>query len=179
MPEDSKKKPLCDYCHKEVTQCWGAINRALQNGKPIYCDRSCAGLGRRSTKTVGQKKEAKRSYDEQYRADNRDQLKTDKAAWYQRTHDPEKEASKRKKTMPRHVEYCRQPEYVAWKRGYDRQYRAKKYYGYLWEAAIILWDLEQEVGVRQKKIDKNIIANTLNKKQTRRRDYERLNSNKS
>jgi hypothetical protein len=36
-------------------------------------------------------------------------------------------AEYRKQRMHLHVEYCRRPEYRAWKREYDRKYRAKEF----------------------------------------------------
>jgi hypothetical protein len=169
-------KPNCTYCGEMVQQSWSAINRAVKYDKPIYCDRTCAGLGRRSGKTGEQKKEHKRLYDLQYRQTSAT-LKTRKSIWFKKTYDPIKAAEKRKETMPRHIEYCRRPEYKEWKRNYDQRHLAEKQYGEFAETVIILRQLEKEVMERISKEDINIINNTLNKKQTRIRDYERFNSN--
>lgn len=171
-------KPKCEYCGKTTPQPWGAINRAIKLGKPIYCNRACAGLGRRNGKTPEQKKEEKRLYDEQYRATNTT-LKARKAAYYHRTKDPVREAEKRKARMPQHVEYCRRSEYKKWKREYDRNYLARKQYGEFGEAVVILREIEQEVAERIDRQEIYAINGTVNKKLTRRRDYERFNSNKS
>ena len=169
-------KPNCQHCGESVTQSWGSINRALKLGKPIYCNKQCAGAVRRVEKTPEQKKEEKRLYDLNYRATS-PTLKARKAAHYQKTRDPVKEAEKRKERMPYHVEYCRRPEYRAWKKEYDRHNLAKKQYGEFGEAVIALREIEQEVAERIDRTEIYIANNTLNKKQTRRRDYEqRLNS---
>lgn len=171
-------KPVCEYCGKIVNQPWGAINRALKLGKSFYCDRVHAGLARRSGKTLEQKKEEKRLYDLNYRATS-PTLKQRKADYNQRTYDPVKAAVKRKERMPKHVEYCRRPEYKVKKKEYDRQYRAEKYYGEFWESFIALLQIEQAVIEQGDKMEIAVINGTLNKKQTRRREYERLNCNKS
>lgn len=170
-------KPLCKYCGKPTHQSWGAINRALKLAKPIYCNKICAGLGRRTGKTPEEKKAEKRLYDMNYRATN-PTLKSRRAAYYQRTKDPVKEAEKRKVRMPKHVEYCRRPEYKAWKKDYDKRFLAKKKYGEFAEAAILLNELESEVNTRSEdRFQRYAMNGILNKKQTRRREYERLNSN--
>lgn len=158
-------------------QSWGAINRAMKLGNSIYCNRVCAGLGRRTGKTPEQKKEEKRLYDMDYRATS-PTLKARKADYHQRTYDPVKAAAKRKERMPYHVEYCRQPEYKAKKKEYDKLFRAKKHYREFAEAAILLNEIEKEVTARSEdRFQRYAMNGTLNKKQTRRRDYERLNSN--
>ena len=90
------------------------------------------------------KKQRKAAYDREYRKKNRAMLKAKKAAWFQRTYDPVKAAKDRKKTMPKHVEYCRQPEYKAWKKKYDKQRRSKKY-GEFAEAHALLVELLKEI----------------------------------
>ena len=104
-------KIKCAYCGSEVYKKTGAVNRAIKIGKPLYCNKICAGLGRRKNISVEEKKKLKAEYDREYRKNNREQIKERKAEYFQRTYDPEKERIKRKITMPRHVEYCRRPEY--------------------------------------------------------------------
>ena len=79
--------------------------------------------------------------------------------------------------MPQHVEYCRQPEYRVWKKEYDKHHLARKQYGDFGEAVIALRELEQEVTDRIERTDIYAANGTLNKKQTRRRDYDRAYSN--
>jgi hypothetical protein len=170
-------KPNCGYCGKIVSQPWGAINRARKKYALIYCDRVCAGFGRRTTKTLEQKKEEKRLYDMEYRATS-PTLKARRHDYHRRTYDHASAAEKRQERMPYHVEYCRRPQYKAWKRDYDIHFRAKKQYGEFFESAILLNEIEAEINEMSVDRFERYAANgILNKKQTRRRDYERLNSN--
>ena len=111
-------------------------------------------------------------YDMRYRERNLALLKTKKAAHFQRTYDPVKAAKERKKTMARHVEYCRQPQYKAYKRGYDMEYRNKKDFGPFWESAILVRNVEKEVAERMTKYEIYSTNGTLNKALNRRREYE-------
>lgn len=72
-------------------------------------------------------KKAKAEYDRKYRKKNRTRIKAEKAAYFQRTYDPIKAAKERKKKMPAHLEYCRQPWYKAWKKKYDQKRRDAKF----------------------------------------------------
>jgi len=69
-------------------------------------------------------KAMKAEYDREYRKKNREALRKKKHDYFKRTYDPVKAAVKRKETMPRHVEYCRQPAYKAKKKEYDEKLRA-------------------------------------------------------
>ena len=89
-------------------------------------------------------KEAKAEYDRKYRKKNRARIKARKAAYFQSTYDPVKAAKERQKKMPEHVEYCRRPEYKAWKKKYDRKRQLSKY-GEFAEAYNILLLLEKEI----------------------------------
>lgn len=149
------------------------VNRAIKAGLNIYCDRKCAGFGRRDNKTTNQRKEEKRLYDIEYRNKNKDMLKVKKAAYFKATYDPEKAAIERKKRMPKHIEYCRQPEYRAKKKQYDSQYLAKKNYGEFWESALLIMDIDNEVSARMTDVEIRQVKGTLNNKLQRRRQYER------
>lgn len=151
----------------------GGVNRAVQRGAPVYCDRECAGKSRRVFRTDSEKRAEKAAYDAEYRERNRAALKAKKTAYYASHVDREKERETRKKRMPQHVEYCRRPEYKKWKTQYDRKYRARKRYGDFGAAAIVLRDLEVEISSRASRIEISRTNGTLNKHQTRRRDYER------
>ena len=72
-------------------------------------------------------KKQKAIYDRKYRKKNAKRIKANHAEYFQRTYDPAKAAIERKKRMPAHVEYCRQPKYKAYKREYDRKRRAGKF----------------------------------------------------
>lgn len=155
----------------------GEINRAQKTGRPIYCGKICAGMKRQDEKTAEQKKEEKRIYDKKRREKYKDRIKAEKAAYFKRTYDPVEAAVKRKERMPKHVEYCQRPEYKAWKAEYDRKYLARKQFGEFWEAALALRSIEQEISERISETDLAVQKGTLNKSQTRKREYERLNRN--
>jgi len=89
-------------------------------------------------------KAEKSAYDKEYRRKNRAILKAKKAAYFQRTYDPARAAKERKKTMTKHVEYCRRPEYKKKKSTYDRQREAAEY-GEFAECREILKVLMKEI----------------------------------
>lgn len=164
---------VCCFCKAKVHLPTGAVNRARSRGANLYCGRSCSGVGRRKNKTRDQKVEEKRLYDMEYRRKNKALLKAKKSAYFQQTYDPAAAAIERKKNMARHAEYCRRPEYKEWKREYDRQYRAKQDYGEFWESFIVLTDIEREVFSRMSWYEIHLENGQLNKRNQRRRDYER------
>ena len=110
----------------------------------------------------------KRIYDMAYRKKNRAMLKAKKAAYFQRTYDPAKAAVERKKRMPLHVAYCRQPRYKAWKRQYDRNYRAREY-GPFADAYLLIVNLNREIKGRMSNYEIRSQNETLNKRQSRTR----------
>lgn len=167
----------CAECGKFFERKNGHINRARKIGAPLYCGMSCASVRRRVEKSAQQKKEEKRLYDIQYRADNVARIKQGKTEWFKRTYDPQAAAVQRKAKAPAHAEYCRRPEYVAWKREYDQRYRAKKEYGEFWQCFLIVASIDREVSERASKTEIAAANGTLNKAQTRKRDYERAYSN--
>lgn len=136
---------FCEYCGVKVKQSQSNIRRAIREHKPLYCDRACAGLARRVS--LEQKKDQKRIYDAQRRVDLADEISAQRAAYYQRTRDPAKERARRAAHMDRHVEYCRQPEYRAYKKDYDQQ-RSAQQYGEYADAYLLLVDLEREIRSR-------------------------------
>lgn len=108
----------CAYCGNENDFPTGKVNRARNNGLNIYCDRKCAGLGRRTNKTIQQKKEEKRIYDNAYRLRNSEKIKIKKSEYFKRDYakNPEKYKEFRIKRMPKHLEYCRNEKYKNKKR---------------------------------------------------------------
>jgi hypothetical protein len=140
-----KTAAFCGFCGAIVPQSQSSINRALREGKPLYCDRTCSGTARRTP--PDQKKEAKRIYDARRRVEKVAEISAKKAAYYQRTRNPAKERERRAANMPRHIEYCRRPEYRAYKADYDRQLRANEYGEYA-ETYLLLLDLEREIRSR-------------------------------
>lgn len=159
----------CAHCRKAGDKPKGEVNRARAAGLNLYCNRRCSGLGRRDGRTKAERVEAKRLYDLAYRAKNLDWIKSKKRAYFKRTYDPVKAAVERKKNMPRHVEYCRRPEYKRWKTTYDRKYRAKKDFGPFAEAAMLLSDLNLEINGRGDRHEIRYQNGGTNKAQRRKR----------
>jgi len=139
----------CDHCGGPRTKEATEIRRAIKCGAGLYCDRTCAGLGRRDARTDAEKREAKSLYDITYREKNKSQRKLQKAEYFQRTYDPEAARIERAKTMDQHVlylrEYYKDPVKKAEKVAYDRERRDRARYGELWEIGPILRELEQEI----------------------------------
>lgn len=163
----------CAHCQREVLKEVGSVNRANRAGKPLFCSRECSGSRRQLNRSDAEKRALKAAYDRQYREKNAAILRVKKAEYYQRTRDPVREAEKRKAKMPKHVEYCRRPEYKKWKAEYDRQYRARKEFGPFGEASIVLNELIAEINSRSTRTEIYRQNGTLNKWIARRRDYER------
>lgn len=162
-------KANCHQCGKDFNVHVGHYNRAMNVSGKVYCNRTCAGLGRRKNYTDAEKKEAKRLYDIEYSKRNVEEKKIKKHEYFKRTYDPQKAAIERKKKMPKHIEYCRQPEYRKCKKNYDKVYHSKKNFGEMYECAIILFELESILDSKKIKIENNII----NKTQKRKREWQR------
>lgn len=149
-----KVKFKCNYCGKSSEKHSGHINRSRSIGAPVYCGRVCAGLGRRTNETEEEKKIYKQWYDLFIRAsmtdDERDLRSLQALVLFHLDYraNPDKYKEERQRRMPAHIEYCRQPKYKEYKKGYDESYHAKKNYGGYWEAAIALKNLENEVDGR-------------------------------
>lgn len=160
----------CEWCGATVmrTECV-----FLRNGPHVFCGRKCSSERRQQHKTDSQKRAAKADYDREYRAQNLRRIRRKKKAYFQRTYDPAKAAVERKKNMPRHVEYCRSPEYRKWKHRYDVKYNAKRAYGDFGESFILLKKIENEVGKRMSDYEIRLQQGTLNKRQTRTKQLQR------
>lgn len=168
-------KFTCPQCRCFGEQPAGAVNRAAKRGAPVYCGRECAGLARRGPeKSTEQRKAEKSAYDARRRIVLADRIKAEKHAYYLRTYDPIKAAVERKKRMPKHVEYCRRPEYVAWKSEYDRKYRAEKEFGEFAECFLLIQDIRSECLAQQTDYEIRLSKGGIAKSQQRRRDYARL-----
>lgn len=89
-------------------------------------------------------KAEKATYDREYRERNRPLLKAKKAAYFQRTYDPTKAAIERSVKMPKHIEYCRRPEYRKKKSEYDRR-KILEGYGEYAECYLLLRQLKVEI----------------------------------
>ena len=171
-------KAECQNCHCEFECATGAFNRARKNGFRVFCSRSCAGMARRSTASLPERRAAKAEYDRLYREKNFARIKAKKAEYFRRTYDSDEARVARKERMPLHVEYCRRPEYQAWKSEYDRQRRASEY-GEFAECYLLTLEIRRESLTQADDYEIRKSAGTINKHQQRKREYERLNSNKS
>lgn len=159
----------CHYCGRSVSRPAGHVNRARAHGDNLYCGRVCAGLGRRGHKTKAQKVAEKREYDARYRILNAAKIKARRAAYFKQTYDPAKAAVERKRRAPAHAEYCRRPEYRAWKHDYDEKYNAKRNYGPFSEAFRVCIDLNREIKERMTNVEIRCENGTWGKRQTRAR----------
>jgi hypothetical protein len=112
----------CAWCSKQFPIEIGALNRARRRGMSVYCCPRHSGYGRGIGRTKAEKRRLKAEYDRQYRLDNLLRITVGKRDYHRRTYDPKKAAKTRKRRMPYHVEYCRRPEYRAYKRQYDLGY---------------------------------------------------------
>lgn len=137
----------CPVCKLDKPKYIGHINRANKMGARVYCSKACSGIARRYT--VEQKKAIKRDYDKQYRADNLELLKKKHHEYFKKSYDPQKAAVERKKRMPKHVEYCRQPEYKVKKKKYDARRRDEINYGEYSECFRLILEIESLYSQRE------------------------------
>lgn len=176
-----KVKVKCPCCKQAVMLIVGKVNRAKKEGYKIFCSRACSSEARRLHKGDEQKKLEKRLYDMEYRTKNNSMLRAKKAQDFQNRSQARRdyEVEYRKKNMKYHVEYCRDEDYRAWKKEYDRQYRAKNLHGEFWEAYLLLLDIDNAVNTRISDYEVRVINGTINKQLQRKRAYERIISLKS
>lgn len=160
---------VCAQCGGAFERGAGHVNRSRAIGAPLYCGRVCAGLGRRKPEVSDdERRTAKAAYDKEYRERNAAARKEQKAEWYRRTRDPEKERIARQKRMPQHVEYCRRPEYKAYKTEYDKKYRADEY-GPFAEAYMLLLDVERELRSQATKYERYVAKGYFTRNAQKRR----------
>lgn len=136
---------VCAFCGKVSKKYVGHVNRAKKEGLSVYCNRTCAGLGRRHNKTQEQKKKEKSDYDKNYRYYHREGIKERRKEYFKKDYaaNPEKYRKERKRRYSEHLKYLQTPEYKKWKQYYDEKFRAKKDYGVFWECSILLKELEE------------------------------------
>lgn len=171
----SKVAITCALCGRKSMKEAGGVNRSRGKGVPIYCSRDCSHESRRVHRSTVEAKAIKAAYDREYR--NRDYVAAKKRAAYHAkvAADPigmrARERELRQKTMARHVEYCRQPEYRAKKMVYDKSYRANRFYGPFADAFLILKDLENQIASRATRHQIYTENGTVNKSIRRKREY--------
>jgi hypothetical protein len=158
----------CAHCGRAAEKSSGEVNRARKVGLRLYCGRRCSGLGRRKHIPKSALVYRKKLYDQEYRAKNLETIKAKKRDYNARTYDPEKARIERKAKMPRHIEYCRRPEYKRWKSEYDRK-RRDAAFGPFAEAARLCIDLNREIKGRMTTHEIKWQNRTTNKAQFRRR----------
>jgi hypothetical protein len=126
------------------------------------------------------RKRRKAAYDKKYRKRNWKRIQARHAAYFQRTYDPVQAAKERKKRMPYHVKYCRQPWYRAWKREYDRR-RCAGRFGAFAGAYKALLELLKEVRKQMPDRFERYAQSgrkqwsPINQERYRRKNYERRN----
>lgn len=173
-----KTQFTCPVCGNLTSKEVGAVNRAKAAGLRLFCGRVCAGIARRSAvqKTDEQRRADKALYDAKYRAKRLDVIKARKKQAYLANPPREREAAYRKAHSADHLAYCNTPEYRAWKREYDKVYRAKQEFGEFWESAILMIEIhraavEKAGGAYELMLAKGYFNRSTTK---RKRDYERL-----
>jgi hypothetical protein len=164
---------ICNHCGSKFEKTTGAANRALKQGKNIYCNRACAGIGRRSNLSDEEKKAIKSDYDKMYREKNLEKIKSNKKEYFKRTYNPEEAKVIRKKRMPKHVAYCRRPEYREKKKIYDQKHRAQQNYGEFWESFLLVQEIHKEYNNTEVKMSNNL----LNKNQKRKQEWKTQQAN--
>lgn len=160
----------CPQCKNTFEKGINYYNRAVKMKLKLYCSRICSGLARRSGKSKQDLIDEKREYDRLYRENNYDLIKQKKKEYFQKTYDKKQAAIKRKERMPKHIEYCRKPEYRKKKAEYDKLYRAKLEFGDFAEAAVILVDIEKMLDKKEIKY----VEGLINKAQKRKKEWKNL-----
>lgn len=167
-------KVICNYCGCEVEKFIGHVNRAAKYGLNVYCNRTCAGIGRRTS--AEEKKSVKAAYDKKiYNTPERQEARK---RYFKKSYNanPEKYKAIRKAKYKKHLEYLRTPEYKEWKKEYDLKYRANKEYGEYGECAVLLIELERLLN-KQMPAELKFQMGITNKKQKRNRLWQRTNKN--
>jgi hypothetical protein len=155
----------CHWCGVEVDKNTGHYNRAKQEGRLLFCSKTCFGLNRRTSKE--QKIEAKRLYDIEYRKKNLEKLKAKKEIYYKTEAGRAAQKRNRDKRKEAHKAYIKTASYKQWKYEYDQKYHAKNNYGEFWEASLVLKEIETVI--EPEKLEVKIQKGTYNKSQKRKR----------
>lgn len=178
------RRVSCAHCDKVIYKRTGDINRARNRGMSIYCGRKCAGIAKRSNKSLEQRKAEKSAYDRRRLEAHRDEINRKKREAYYARHEKnlKKQAELRAKIRAdpqRHEEYKRMARYYAnrpeWKekkRKYDRLYRAVREYGEEWGSVYVaLLDLQDAIDEKASWYERRLTMGRLNKAKHRRRAH--------
>lgn len=163
----------CGNCNKEIFKSTGHFNRSVKLGMGFYCDHKCHQATRKTS--IEDKKAVKRSYDQALRS--QPWYKEYKRSCWKKNYDPIKAAEYRQKRMAYHIEYCRQPEYVAWKKQYDQKHNAQSNYGEYAECAILIEKINNTLIKMADKAELRTIQGTNNKSKRRKKQWLRLMKN--
>jgi hypothetical protein len=169
----------CPQCDREFFARASHVNRAIKMLAPLYCGKACASAARRIEVDAETKKALKAEYDSKRRDALADELKAQKRAHYEANRDRilARMVEYRKKRMPQHVEYCRRPEYKAYKVEYDKA-RNESEYGEWADAWRLLQDLEQEIRSQASAYERRVANGYyLRTAQKRRRELWQLKKN--
>jgi len=175
---------VCDGCGKEAKKRTGCINRARKVGRKVYCSRTCyAEDSVQDRRSKEEKKADKAAYDREYRAENKERRKAQKKAYYT----PERNKADYQKMRARMAadpalkadfkrrqrECYMRPEYREKKRKADREWRAKRRFGAFWESHIAILEIGEEIAKVASRQEIYVHRGVYNKKQERRREWER------
>lgn len=165
---------ICPVCGNGFEKGLGDYNRAIKQGLNVYCNRTCAGIGRRTS--AEEKKKVKAAYDKKIY--NTPERKAARKRYFQKSYkeNPEKYKAIRAAKYPKHLEYLRTPEYKEWKKNYDKKFKAEKNYGPFAQAAVLLIELESFLKQNMPNELKFQMGIT-NKTQKRKRRWQRQNKN--
>ena len=160
-------------------------SRTEVRGGGHYCGKPCSQTARRvfgPEMSDDMKRARKATYDREYQSKNRDRLRAEKRAYYQANkaqlyakHSARMKSDPvyRNKYKAAQARCQARPEWKARKAKYDRRYRAEREYGEWADAYLTLLDLDEEVEAAEPSFVALAIAKgNLNKKQTRRREWE-------
>ena len=73
---------VCAACGEHCLKPTGAVNRARRAGLRLYCDRTCAGVGRRVERADDERRRLKAEYDAARRTAKADEIKRAKRAYH-------------------------------------------------------------------------------------------------
>lgn len=150
----------------------GHYNRAMKLGLNVYCSRKHSGIGRRRNATPEDLKREKYFYDAFLHLADPEKKKEAAKAYFKKDYaeNPEKYKQWRRERKEKHNEYCRRPEYKAYKHKYDVERHHKSMYGEFWEASVLLNELEKHIDNREAKKSTGLIC----KSQKRKRQWRKI-----
>lgn len=156
---------ICKHCGIVFEKRAGHLNRANKLGVPVFCSMEHFMESRRIERTTEEKKAIKKAYDKLY--SKTEKRKASARKYNQTPAGRARQKRNREQQKDAHLEYCRTPEYRAWKKEYDSLYTAKKSFGVFAEASLLLEQIAAIVDNREA----NKLKGTYNKTQKRKRSW--------